>query len=193
MITKCCRILSIFFGITAIFAVSINTPSHSSPARRPMRNLAQALDAVDVQGIGGVSASSSQDENPPLHAFDSDPKTRWCAVSNKFPQWIQADLGQARRVDRATLSWERTTETYRCRIVGSTDGQHWVTLFDGSKEHGIGDGTVSLRPQSVRYVRLLVLGSSTSGWASLWEISIKYLETNGQETAWHPQRPGSAL
>jgi hypothetical protein len=151
---------------------------------------AHAQSAGLRQDIGGVSASSSQDENPPLHAFDSDPKSRWCAVSSKFPQWIQADLGQARRVDRTTLSWERTTETYRCRIVGSTDGQHWVTLYDASKGHGVGSGTVSLHPQTVRYVRLLVLGSSASGWASLWEISIKYLEKSGQETGWQPPRPG---
>jgi beta-galactosidase/beta-glucuronidase len=133
----------------------------------------------------GIRASSSQSENPPENAFDSDEHTRWCAEGDSFPQWIQADLGKDRIVTGVTLSWERAGETYRCKIEGGDDGRNWKTLADESA--GIGSGTLSITPRSVRYVRLVVLGSN-GGWASLWTVGIRYRNDQGKETTWTPPK-----
>ena len=135
-----------------------------------------------------LTASSSQGENPPENAFDGSVDTRWCANGNSFPQSLQADLGQVRHVSGATLTWEFPTDTYTCRIEGRVKGGDWKTLADESAAPGIGDGSLVLTPADVRYVRITVLGTSGTHWASLREFQIRTTE-NGQEVAWHPPVP----
>jgi len=134
-----------------------------------------------------IEASSSQDVNPPRNAFDGSPDTRWCAADNTFPQSLQADLGQTRRVSGITLAWERPIERYRCRIESSLDGKQWKTLADETAAPGIGDGPVSLTPGDARFVRVTVVGSQVS-WASIRECRIQ-IEENGQQVAWNPPVP----
>ena len=138
----------------------------------------------------GVTASTFQAENPPVNAFDGTHDTRWCATGGTFPQWLQADLGKTRRVSSVSLAWEIAGDTYECRIEGrATDKGKWITLADRTAAPGVGDGPVSVTPADVRYVRVSVLGNSSSThWASLREVQIKTTE-NGQEVAWHPPVP----
>jgi beta-galactosidase len=138
-------------------------------------------------GVDVIEASSSQDVNPPRNAFDGSPDTRWCAADNTFPQSLQADLGQTRRVSGLTLAWERASERYQCRIEGSGDGKLWKTLADETAAPGIGDGPVSLTPSTARFVRVTVVGSQ-GGWASIRECRIQ-VEQDGQEVAWTPPVP----
>ncbi len=140
----------------------------------------------------GVTASNYQAENPPENAFDDSVDTRWCATGGGFPQWLQADLGKTRRVSGVSLVWEEPGDTYECRIEGrSTSNGKWMTLADKSAVPGVGDGPVPVMPADVRYVRVTVLGNSSSThWASLREFQIKTTE-NGQEAAWHPPIPKS--
>jgi len=135
----------------------------------------------------GIEASSHQDVNPPRNAFDGNPETRWCADGPDFPQSLQADLGQARRVTGITLAWERPTERYQCRIEASLDSKRWQTLADETAAPGIGDGPVPLTPGMARFVRVTVTGSQGS-WASIRECQIQ-IEQNGQEVTWHPPAP----
>ena len=147
-----------------------------------------------VPGAAGttqIAASSSQAENPPESAFDGSPDTRWCADGAGLPQWLQADLGQARRVVGVTLAWEKPDERYRCRIEGSLNGKRWKTLADETAAPGIGDGPVSLTPGTARFVRVFVVGSSVGDWASIRECHIQ-IEQNGQEVAWRPPAPKPA-
>ncbi len=134
------------------------------------------------------TASSHQDQNPPQNAFDSSSDTRWCANGGSFPQALQADLGQVRHVSSAVLIWEFPTDTYTCRIEGRTKDGAWKTLADETAEPGVGSGPLPLTPADVRYVRITVLGTSGTHWASLREFEIRATE-NGQETAWHPPVP----
>ena len=121
------------------------------------------------------------------------PRTRAGAPSDStFPQWIQADLGKARRVSGVTLVWEEAGDTYECRIEGrNTAKEKWGTLADYSAAPGIGSGSVAVTPADVRYVRILVLGNSSTHWASLREFQIQTIE-NGQQVAWHPPVPKPA-
>ena len=132
-----------------------------------------------------VTASSSETANLPRNAFDGTPDTRWCADSEAFPQWLQADLGRTRRVDGITLTWEKPGTRFLCRVEGGTDGRHWTTLANGAAAPGLGDGPVTLTPADVRYVRVVVLGGSPGNWASIRECRIQVVE-DGKEVAWQP-------
>jgi beta-galactosidase len=138
----------------------------------------------------GITALNYQAENPPINAFDGSVDTRWCATGNAFPQWIQADLGKTRRVSGISLVWEEPGDTYECRIEGrSTINGKWITLADKSAAPGVGGGPLTVTPADVRYVRVTVLGNSSSThWASLREVQIKVTQ-NGQQVAWHPPVP----
>ena len=141
--------------------------------------------------LTGITASSSEVKNPPQDAFDDAADTRWCARGGSFPQWLQADLGQTRRVTGAKLVWEYADDRYECRVEGRVKDGPWQTLADASATPGIGNGPVALKPADVRFVRVLILKNSTAHWASLRDFQILVTE-NGRETVWHPPQPPSA-
>ena len=136
----------------------------------------------------GLTASTSQTENPPENAFDGAADTRWCASSGDYPQWLQADLGKTRHVSGATLVWENAGDRYEYRLEGRLKGGTWKTLTDTTAAPGGSDGPVTLTPTNVRYVRITVTGTSGPHWASLREFQIRTAE-NGQEVAWRPPAP----
>lgn len=133
----------------------------------------------------GITASSHETKNPPINAFDGLANTRWCANNATFPQWLASDMGAIRHVTGVTLSWEKPTEQYQCRIEGGADGKHWKTLADHSAAPGIGSGPIAFTPANVRFLRVLVLGSGAGDWASLWECQIHYTQ-GGQDVVWKP-------
>ena len=136
-----------------------------------------------------VTASTTENKNDPENAFDGQVGTRWCASSSLYPQWLQADLGTARHVSGVSLTWEFPGETYTCRIEGRTQGGAWRTLADRTAAPGIGDGPVTLTPADVRFVRITVLGTPGTHWASLREFEIRTADANGREAAWKPPVP----
>lgn len=142
----------------------------------------------DPANIGGISASTNETANPPQNAFDADPTTRWCADSGSYPQWLQADLGIMRRIAGITLTWERSNEHYRYRLEGSADGKRWKTLADASAAAGVGDGPIQMAEATARYIRVTVLGTDGSGWASIRECQVSTIE-GGQKVLWRPPAP----
>lgn len=141
----------------------------------------------------GLTASSTQGGHPAQDAFDGKPETRWCASGSSFPQSIQMRLNQTRHVSGVRITWERPNETYRCRLEGSDDGAHWRTLADASVASGIGDGLLSAAKGGapVRYVRIVVLGSSNGGWVSIRECELHY-DAAGRDTVYHPGAQATA-
>ena len=137
------------------------------------------------EGNFGVTASSSEDRNPPENAFDDDNETRWCAGDDSVPQWLQTDLRKNRRVTAASIRWEKTG-AYQCRIEGKKDGGQWATLADLTAEPGIGDGPVKITPADVRFVRVTVTGHADNAWASIREFQI-HINEDGQDVVWKPQ------
>ena len=84
----------------------------------------------------GVSASSSEDNHPPVDAFDGSNESRWCASDEGVPQWLQADLGKDQRVTGVNLAWERSSARYQCRIEGEKAGGKWIALADATAAPG---------------------------------------------------------
>lgn len=143
-------------------------------------------------GNGFLSASSSETSHPPKDAFDGASDTRWCATGGDFPQWLQADLGDNRRVSGVKLAWENADDRYQCRIEGRVKGGAWKTLGDAAVAPGIGNGPLKFTPAEVRYVRVVITANTPgSHWASLREFQVLVAE-DGRETAWRPPAPKPA-
>ncbi|MEV0175523.1 discoidin domain-containing protein [Streptomyces sp. NPDC050803] len=104
-----------------------------------------------------ATASSAEDGHPAAHATDGDPSTRWSSAYEDH-QWIQVDLGAARRFDRVAVLWEQAyPKTYTIQV--SDDGAAWTDVT-----------TVTNTPDplkiSVNGVRVMVRGGNW-GWDEL--------------------------
>jgi beta-galactosidase len=146
---------------------------------------------VSDVGTGAVTASTSQGDNGPDNAFDGDATTRWCATSNDFPQWIQADLGAVHHITGLNITWEQSNVTYQIKVEGSANAKRWNTIADDTAAPGIGDGPVAVTPGDYRFFKITVNGDSgADAWASISECQIHYTD-NGQDTVWHYPAPAT--
>ncbi|WLW57284.1 discoidin domain-containing protein [Streptomyces sp. YU58] len=112
---------------------------------------------TDLALHGHATASSEEDDHPAAHATDGDPGTRWSSGYEDH-QWLQVDLGTARRFDRVAVVWEQAyPKTYVIQV--SDDADTWTDVT-----------TVSNTPDplkiSVNGVRVLVRGGNW-GWDEL--------------------------
>ena len=141
-----------------------------------------------LESPAALESSSSQGENPAINAVDGDPATRWCASGPDVPQWIEADLGQVRRVQSLDITWEKPETRYQFRVEARTDPKGaWKTLAQVAAP-GKGDGPIAIAPADARYLRVTVTGVSDRQWACIREMKIGTLE-NGKLIAWKPPAP----
>ena len=142
-----------------------------------------------------VSASSTQ--LPAAKAVDGDRDTRWCAGSGELPQWWQTDFGKPTRVTGLALAWENGDGHYKFKAEGSDDGRTWQTLADQTDGDGVGDGPVTVKPATVRFVRLTITGVTNAEgqtqWASIREAQVR-VRQDGRDVIWSPPKapPASA-
>nr|WP_168720483.1 discoidin domain-containing protein [Streptomyces sp. SAT1]ANO42278.1 glycoside hydrolase [Streptomyces sp. SAT1] len=117
-----------------------------------------------------ATASSDDGEgHPAAHATDGNPGTRWSSAYEDH-QWIQVDLGSARRFDRVAVLWEQAyPKTYTIKV--SDDGNTWSDVT-----------TVSNTPDplklSVNGVRVLVRGGN---WG--WDELLRRMPADRMDTA----------
>ncbi|MBI2300059.1 MAG: discoidin domain-containing protein [Armatimonadetes bacterium] len=136
----------------------------------------------------GELASSVQDGHPYEAALDRDPDTRWCASGGELPQWYAVDLGAPTEVTGLDLLWEFDTVRYRFKVDGGDDRKAWRALADLTAEPGAGNGPVKLKPATVRWLRLTIVGVGQGKWASLRELRLT-VRRNGKDAAWNPPPP----
>jgi putative membrane-bound dehydrogenase-like protein len=118
------------------------------------------------------SASSTQQPNLPLNAFDGNTETRWCASNNNYPQWLAWEFQRPMKPASIRITWEFERE-YQFHVEGSVDGQNWNRLLDASKNKDRNQGELKLNSESaVKHMRIVGLGSS-GGWCSIREVSVK--------------------
>ncbi|MEU3402100.1 discoidin domain-containing protein [Streptomyces filamentosus] len=125
-----------------------------------------------------LTAGSQTQAYAPARANDGDRATYWESAGGAFPQWIQADLGAALRVDRVVLrlpdGWEARSQTLK--IQGSTDGTNFTDLttaqayaFDAA---GGRSATVTFGATTTRYVRVVFTANSVQNAAQLSELEV---------------------
>ncbi len=125
-----------------------------------------------VNLAAGKAASASSEErgkeNFAAKAFDGSSKSRWCAAGATFPQWLQVDLGEVQPIRGAIIDWESKNNAYDHRIAISKDGEEWTEVAKAES----GGSTQHAFEAEGRYVKVEVLGSSSGGWASIWDFQV---------------------
>ena len=146
-----------------------------SQGRRKLKPLAAAPSSQKTilsSAVVSVSSEESAKGNTGAMAVDGDGGTRWCASSGTVPQWWQADLGKATRLQLCTIDWERDAENYEYQLQVSDDGQAWRTAADHRTA-----GNQSIQASlgldaTARYVRVQVTALKGSAWASIREVRL---------------------
>jgi cytolysin (calcineurin-like family phosphatase) len=120
-----------------------------------------------------TAASASSTENasyPASLAIDGSATTRWSSAYSD-PQWIQVDLGAARRVSRVVLSWETAASAAYDVAIADAAGGPFTTIY-GSRS---GDGGVDdLRNLAAtgRYLRVTSHRRTTAWGVSLFDVGV---------------------
>ncbi|MEU8762416.1 discoidin domain-containing protein [Streptomyces sp. NPDC048659] len=141
-----------------------------------------------------LTASSSTQTYAPANANDGNRASYWESTGGAFPQWLQADLGAALRVDRVALrlpaTWEARSQTLK--IQGSTDGSSFTDLtaaqsyaFDAASGRS---ATITFGATTTRYVRVVVTANTVQNAAQFSEFEI-YGPTSGDTQA--PSAPAN--
>ncbi|GLJ91124.1 glycosyl hydrolase [Streptomyces poonensis] len=125
-----------------------------------------------------ASASSSHSEYGARNITDGNQGTYWQSAGSNLPQWVQADLGTATRVDEVVLKlpagWESRSQTLS--VQGSADGTSFTTLKNSAAytfSPGSGNTvTVSFPASQARFVRVDI--TANTGWqaAQLSELEV---------------------
>ncbi|RRD94462.1 hypothetical protein EII17_08195 [Clostridiales bacterium COT073_COT-073] len=127
--------------------------------------------------IREATASTYQNEpakkqvNPPAHAIDGLPATRWAAEGN---QWLCLELNTANVVDNVAIAFARgNARIFRFEIESSTDGTNWKLLYQGANS---GDSQeleyFSVEPTLAKYIRIQGHGNSQNNWNTYSEVEV---------------------
>ncbi|MFJ5829332.1 discoidin domain-containing protein [Streptomyces sp. NPDC093089] len=125
-----------------------------------------------------LTASSHTQAYSAPQANDGNRATYWESANNALPQWLQADLGSAVRVDRVVLrlpdTWGARSQTLK--IQGSTDGTAFTDLtasrayvFDTAGGHS---ATLAFDATTTRFVRVLVTANTVQPAAQISEFEV---------------------
>ncbi|MFJ6700316.1 discoidin domain-containing protein [Streptomyces sp. NPDC091272] len=146
------------------------------------------LSELEVHGAGESSvnlargrtftASSQTEVYAPGNAGDGNNASYWESRNNALPQWIQADLGSAVRVNRVVLrlpdGWGARSQTLK--LQGSTNGTEFTDLtaakaytFDAA---GGNSTTLTFDAATTRYVRVLVSANTVQNAAQVSELEV---------------------
>jgi hypothetical protein len=130
------------------------------------------VEMVQLSQDCATSASSSLAARPPCEAVDGTTTAWWAAISLRYPQRWQVDLGEPHHVVKASTAWLRfaVSRKYFYKIEGSLDGETWQLLADRSKSSAY-NFTNDYFDAVVRYVRVRVL-RSTVGRAGIKEFRL---------------------
>jgi O-glycosyl hydrolase len=119
-----------------------------------------------------ASASASNPNEPPAHAIDADPATRWSTGHGMQPgDWFQIDLGSRQTFNQLVLDTSGSSGDFarQYEVYVSDDGTNWgqpIATGPGSTV------TKILVPQVTgRYIRVVNNGSSGSWW-SIHELNV---------------------
>jgi len=130
-----------------------------------------APDDLDKPHIVSVKASSSQNGNPPEHAFDADPSTKWATNGNR--EWIQFELSRPIELSEVRIGFQQGTREYRIVIHTLLDGDDW-NLNRSFRSNGEGDliETFRFKPIKSRAIRIVCNGSSANKWANIHTLDL---------------------
>lgn len=134
--------------------------------------------APELKRVAVVSAKASSSEQKngatgevftPEMAFDQKADTRWSS-NFRDGEWIEADLGEPRIIEKVNLSWQAAyAEAYQIQV--SENGTDWYVVANATKKKG-GKNELTFPPVSARYVRMYGISRGTPWGFSLHEFEI---------------------
>jgi hypothetical protein len=139
--------------------------------------------SVNLAAGRRLTASSSTGAYTPGNGNDGNRATYWESANNALPQWLQADLGSARRVDRVVLrlpdGWPARSQTLK--IQASDNGSDFTDLtadkaytFDAA---GGQSATITFDAATARYLRVRVTANTGQPAAQVSELEVYGSET----------------
>ncbi|MFD5219096.1 discoidin domain-containing protein [Streptomyces tendae] len=139
-----------------------------------------------------LTASSSTGAYTPGNGNDGNKATYWESANNALPQWLQADLGSSRRVNRVALrlpdGWPNRSQTLK--IQASENGSDFTDLtaakayaFDAA---GGQSATITFDAATARYVRVLVTANTGQPAAQVSELEVYGPETGDTQAPTAP-------
>jgi len=89
-----------------------------------------------------ATASSTLGGHPVENAFNEDIRTWWSAKTGDPGEWLQVDMGKRCRVNAAQINFadegstklDRLNDDYGYKLDLSSDGRHWMTVIDRTKD-----------------------------------------------------------
>ncbi|MFD8433148.1 discoidin domain-containing protein [Streptomyces coelicoflavus] len=139
-----------------------------------------------------LTASSSTGAYTPGNGNDGNRATYWESANNALPQWLQADLGSSRRVNRVVLrlpdGWPNRSQTLK--IQASENGSDFTDLtaakaytFDTA---GGQSAAITFDAATARYVRVLVSANTGQPAAQVSELEVYGPETGDTQAPTTP-------
>lgn len=124
--------------------------------------------------LAHVTASSVQKGHLAVDVLDRNPKSRWCASSSAFPQWIELDFKAPQELEAIRIQWE-SPKAYQYRVVGEDADGNAIQLLDRSQSEQTTKGFQAFEngPLVIKKIRIEGLGSTDGGWCSIREIHLR--------------------
>lgn len=116
-----------------------------------------------------VRASSHEAKNPPEHAIDGNPETRWCADGDAPGQSLTLDLGREDQLGGVEIAWEKPA-VYPFKVEVSADGVKWSLFEDRSGSTNTSGKDKVQASTKARMVRVTVGSMPAGQWASIREL-----------------------
>jgi hypothetical protein len=179
------------FGSTLVRYVRVEVTANSAAKAAQLSDV-QVHEAVSAALAASYTASSNNGAYTATNAGDANQGTYWESSNNAFPQWLQADLGAAVKIDQVVLklptaNWGARTQTLA--VQQSTDGSTFADLvpsagytFDPASNNTV---TIQFTAATTRYVRLRI--TANTGWPA---GQISEFELSGP-TGGDPQAPSA--
>ena len=128
----------------------------------------------DLLAGKNVTATSSEQNNPPENTVDRNSQTRWAAINNQYPQSITVDLGELHTLGNLAIDWyEINNRSYTYTVETSLDGVNFTLAADRRSNKTPVTTMDSLNGLQARYLRITVHScSESSGYASLYALKL---------------------
>ena len=122
-----------------------------------------------------LTSSSSQSGDPAANAVDGDLSTRWrTATKMKSGDWFQVDLGSPTSFGQIALDNTAANafdSVFQYQAYVSNDGVNWGSAI-ANGNGALGKMTITLPPQTARYIRIVSTAPSFFFHWSIGEINV---------------------
>jgi hypothetical protein len=114
----------------------------------------------------GVASDSSADPNFSPKYVTTNPENIlyntyfWCASSFGGEHWLEFDLGRPSVIYKVVQKFQDPDREYKFKIVGSIDGEEWVTLRNNYDVPAFGQAFEAIPAEGnnvFRYIKLLII------------------------------------